>query len=268
MILESIKNIANKITATVGASGKILDASTYADAEYSLFPSSTNLTWVMENVLLNNTTQYLQVSFVENVSIKNITYDITADTSPIVRLYYSFDDFFFQEFKYITYTVVGNVSSDIVNQYQGQILKVETIKTPHLHTIYSLYNPTTGTAIATPLGDMDVVRTYVENERAQGTKDKIKWNYVFTFINNGTLNEEYLHTDLKVKSIRIECSEFEVPFVMSYFNIDVELAIENQPTDLSMLNETFFAPKYFNDYPLIPSISKTFLEMLNTKGSL
>jgi hypothetical protein len=306
MIIDALKHVSNKVMASAkdSTSGKLLDAESYVTAGYTLFPSSDKLVWSITDTNLDNTTQYLQVNFIDSLNIKSITYDITATTSPSTKLLYSYDDVVFEEFKYISYSVVGEVP-DTILKYQDLYLQVTTINTAldsslygdyftdigtplttntnivsidsskrllsFVQKVYALYDPTIQKVLDTPVGDMLIVKEFIESEKLAGTSDLIKWKYEFVYMDTNTNTEKYIINTLPIRSIRIVCERIgllTVPFTLTNLVMNAEVVIESVRPSLPLMTETMFMPKYFVDYPFIPSITKSFFEMWSDKGTI
>ena len=56
---------------------------------------------------INNKLNFFQIDFIENIDFKSIRYDFTASSSPITRLYYSYDEHTYHEFEYFKFEIVN-----------------------------------------------------------------------------------------------------------------------------------------------------------------
>ena len=55
----------------------------------------------------NDTLNYFQIDFIENINLKSVKYDFTAASSPIARLYYSLDGYTFYDFEFFKIEIVN-----------------------------------------------------------------------------------------------------------------------------------------------------------------
>lgn len=200
----------------------------------------------------------IDFEFYEPVLFKNLQYDFTANTSPIIKLYYTYDMVNFVEFNYISYTIVDEqtIPFDIVEKiklYEGRLLSLVPINSNGVikYTCF-IYDENLKVDLLY-YDDFDILRDFILQQYE--TRQSINIQYVYEF------KETNLYSNT-IKGIRIELVNLSLPFKFNYCKVNAEVTLTEFEQSLSLLTDSYYLPKYFQENTFIPSITKTFFELL------
>jgi hypothetical protein len=210
---------------------------------------------------------YITIDFTRNVNFKSLDCKFTSDTVPYVKCYYSFDNNIFDEFPYITYELIGIVPNEqdylILKKYVGSILHVKKLNKGHRH--YSLFNTSTGKLEVIPMKDNDSLVNHLD-DAIINTESPINIKYIWTY-QNASHETVYLYNK-EIRFFKAVFTKFNassiVPFKIYSFSVYADQTIDSvKLNDISMLNNNFFKQKYFETYDFVPTLAKSFFEMLS-----
>lgn len=253
-IIDVVWNQKNKITVShyTEASQKIKDnMSIDINKHFTLF--NEPLIWTIDSP----SNEYLQIDFNENISFEDIQYDFTAEILPNIRCLYSYDGNNWNDFSYISYTVPTSITGttyDILHSCEGKIIKICGDKS------YFIYDPITKKIDIIENG-YSTIKLYLDNFY-NNTYPSVDVTNVYRY--KDKLNQNLsIYDNLRFRYMKLVLtgtSSFVMNELLIYAKVSVNL---ESISDINIFNDNFFKPKYFEDYDFIPSITKSFFEMLS-----
>ena len=211
----------------------------------------------------NTTPQYIDIEFIEPIMLDEIDFDYIANSSPLIKLYYSYDMVSFTELNYMSYVITDHSNlgeySDVVIRYENRLIDIRSIyiynKEQKVLVVYS----ENGKDIDNyAINDIILLKEFLIN---QIDDSKIRTKYEFSFINTYS-NENRRLYDKCIKGLRIKFDNITLPFILSKFEVYSNVKIDSIQQSLSLINDNFFKSKYFYEFPFLPSITKSFFDML------
>jgi hypothetical protein len=116
--------------------------------------------------------------------------------------------------------------------------------------------------------DLHSLRTFIEGERLINT-GKVVLKYEYEYLDLMTNTAKYLF-DKEVISIRLvfegQTITPTVPFTLNLLDLYGEIVLKELPITIKDIPDNYTQPRYFSEFEFIPSIIKSFTEMLTHKA--
>lgn len=274
MIIDSLRESKNivKVSPVKYASPKFLEQNqSYSFLEsdfywhitgdviisYSIGTMKIGSTFVVGGVASSNTATIV-VNFDQPLSFKSLDFDYTNDTAPLVNVYYTLDGTVWEFFNYYTYTIsnfqllLNDVDKEVLSKFENMLIKTTMIDGVRYYSIQD--------AVVANY-EYIILKSYLDSAILNGDEQYIKPTLVFED------EDGYLYNDFYIRGIKIVFSNLEIgviPFSMNALSILSEAEVEVPNTYISMFKDNLFRPSYFKEFDFIPSIAKTFMEMLES----
>jgi len=292
---------------------------------FSILPLTETLYWEISAIPEGEErtiSESIVISFVTPVNIKEVQWNVTANTIGKTKLLYSYDSIDcieenkvdYTEYEYFSYTIedLTGVDDDIRNLlmvYEGNIIEAKSfykyfpssqytlvgntylfrdedgniITTEDkdsliffetvsgmmlLYRVYIIYEKNSKKIVDISSDNLELLKRYLEEVINSGVTDVVVPRYQFSYYDKYLESTVYLF-DKRISSIKLDFTNFviteDVSFTLNSLHIYAESYISDLAIEVDELSDNYFQPKYFYDYPFIPSIAKTFLEMLTHK---
>jgi len=256
MIIECISQAKNTISAIFYNNGTIVTPSSYvlSDAFNNSQPSF--LDEPLELVMADPTVNKIDIiiHFPNNIFFQGLNYDFIASTIPKVVLSMSYDGISWKEFPYFTLPA-GLTSTDPPTMQVINMLKDKLIKQiDGFNMIYDTFIPIVLLSLTPP-------QRIIANRIISLLTQK---NYGYLWTENGAI----INLFNEFNFIKLTLTDFvvsPVPLSLNTLTVSAAVVIDNiSYIDYSTFNDNLFKYRFFADYPFIPSICNTMLQMINT----
>jgi hypothetical protein len=230
---------------------------------------------------------WITVDITETCKVNELIYDVTASTTPYVKCFYSYEGKIWEEFPYFNYRVVNTSSlttaeADVLNQFRNTVFKkiqssttsftakddrgvVTQTYVPKQNYLYIAYDPISKTTIPLKEFEYETLAKAFNQLFVDMDRSVIDFIYTYKYLNPTTNEIHYIYEDLYVRHLRLEFSQYltdVVPFSLNKLSFLTPLEISVDRTVVSCFSDMMYKPKYFEDNTFLPSLTKTFLEML------
>jgi hypothetical protein len=256
MIIECISQAKNTINAIFYKNGNIVTPSSYmlSDAFNKSQPSF--LDEPLELVMADPTVTEVDIiiQFPNNIFFQGLNYDFIASTIPKVILSMSYDGISWKEFPY--FMIPGGLTStDLPTMQVINMLKNKLIKQiDGFNMIYDTFIPPVLLSLTPP-------QSIIANRIISLLTQK-EYGYLWNE-NGATVN---LFNEFNF--IKLTLTDFvvtPVPLSLNTLTVSAAVIIDNiSYIDYSTFNDNLFKYRFFTDYPFIPSVCNTMLQMINT----
>ena len=256
MIIDCITQAKNTISAIFYNNGTIVTPSSYtlSDAFNNSQPSFIDEP--LELVMADPTVTEVDIiiHFPHNIFFQGLKYDFIASTIPKVTLSMSYDGISWKEFPYFMLPA-GLTSTDplilqVINMMQNKLIK----QVDGFNIIYDTFIPPVLLSLTFP-------QWIIANRVISLLTQK---NYGYLWTENATIVN--LFTEFNF--IKLTLTDFvvsPVPLSLNTLTVSASVIIDNiSYIDYSTFNDNLFKYRFFADYPFIPSVCNTMLQMINT----
>ena len=256
MIIDCITQAKNTISAIFYNNGTIVTPSSYtlSNTFNNSQPSFVNepLELVMSDPTVTEVDIIIQ--FPHNIFFQGLNYDFIASTIPKVTLNMSYDGISWKEFPYFMLPY-GLTSTDPPTTLVINMLKDKLIKQiDGFNMIYDTFIPSVLLSLTLP---QRIIADRVISLLTQK-------NYGYLWTENGAI----INLFNEFNFIKLTLTDFvvsPVPLSLNTLTVSAAVVIDNiSYIDYSTFNDNLFKYRFFADYPFIPSVCNTMLQMINT----
>lgn len=208
----------------------------------------------------NDINDSITIELSNNSIIKYINYDITTNTLPNQIWEYSHDGIQFNEFPFFSYIINQNsqeylnltqLEKDTLEQFQNKTIKLIQTNNTKLFLHYDL----TANKIIT-------VNTTLNNILNQYNNTYAK-SYIFSYNESDII--KFVYQTNPIKFIKLNFNNLNITqesFQIKNLEILTEPILNYQEFKPSIYTTNLFKQKIFDEHKFIPSITKTFLQIM------
>lgn len=224
---------------------------------------------------LTNTCQ-ITVEFPYPILFKNLNFDYTTNSSPFITKEFTLDRNLWEEFYFFTYTITNlsttnltNKGRELVKYLENKIVKVLKIPLDNEVKNYYIFTDqlTKDIEQLTP-EEYQIISDFLDGIIISKSDAIINLKYIY-YYEDANQNIVYLYENFYILGVRVSLTNLVLsplyPFTLKTFSITTDINLELEKHHLNIFYKNLFIPKYFEEYDFIPSITKTYFDMLEYK---
>lgn len=272
-----IINVATEMKNILTASFFDSEENIYSSKSFDIFNSDDG----MLNLVLVTSDHDIQLNgelileFPSVINFKELNYNITSYTSPVTNIFYSLDGVNWELTNYYKITVLDDTFID-----DNIVTDSGTLKS--LFRKYSLFDSYIWIEKSNKMGESIYIINFYDKDMISFSISNMEdyWlllNYFNQYFNTTNVhsivltpiflkNESPIYQDKHIKFIKISLSGISIntenPLKLVTLSAMAEANIEYLAENISLLIKNMFRQSFFEDEQFLPSITKTFLEML------